>query len=169
MPTSQAILFLSEIIEGSCIPDEKLNYFRARLKNRLHAMVLAQFMNLEKDRQFTRADLARRLGKKPEQITRWLGAPGNWTLDTVSDLLLGMGNEPTLAISNLAHGAIQPAKEQWKMASINLNATGNETESLASMVRPGQQQVVPPVSNVIELASFRAQNNGVNERMRNYG
>ncbi len=41
----------------------------------------------------TRSKLAKRLGKRPEQITRWLAAPGNLTLDTISDLLLTMNAE----------------------------------------------------------------------------
>lgn len=36
--------------------------------------------------------------KTPAQITRYLAAPGNWTIDTVSDLLLGMGGEPVLEV-----------------------------------------------------------------------
>ena len=40
----------------------------------------------------TRADLARKLDKRPEQITRWLSAPGNWTFDTAAALALAMGS-----------------------------------------------------------------------------
>jgi hypothetical protein len=36
-----------------------------------------------------KAEFARRIGRAPEQITRWLAAPGNWELDTISDFLLG--------------------------------------------------------------------------------
>ena len=39
----------------------------------------------------TRADIGRALGKQPAQITRWLGSPGNWTLETFANLLLAMG------------------------------------------------------------------------------
>jgi hypothetical protein len=49
----------------------------------------------------TRGFLARRLGKKPEQITRWLGAPGNWTLETLSNLLVAMGYEPQFSAQPL--------------------------------------------------------------------
>jgi hypothetical protein len=46
----------------------------------------------------SRATLARRLGKRPEQVSRLLGGPGNWTLDTVSDLLFAInGAEPEYA------------------------------------------------------------------------
>jgi len=38
----------------------------------------------------SRAELARRIKKKPEQITRWLNTPGNLSLSTLSDLLLGI-------------------------------------------------------------------------------
>ena len=51
---------------------------------RLYEAVIKEFL----ESGVTKAELARRIGRKPEQITRWLGAPGNWTLDTVSDLLL---------------------------------------------------------------------------------
>lgn len=64
----------------------ELAYYRARLKNRLHQLVLREFENSG----ITRAELARRIRKKPEQITRWLNSPGNLRLDTVSDLLLGI-------------------------------------------------------------------------------
>lgn len=112
MTTSPATSFLSDVLEGERIPEEKLAYFRARLRNRFHSFILTQFKRVEKD--LSKADLARKLDRKPEQITRWLAAPGNWELDTISDLLLGMGYEPHLSAANLAHGAILPADEQWR-------------------------------------------------------
>jgi len=166
MITSQPTPFLSEIIDGSRIPDEKLNYFRARLKNRLHAMVLTQFIKLVDDKQFTKADLARRLGKKPEQITRWLGVPGNWTLDTVSDLLLGMGFEPTLATSNLAQGAIQPSKEQWKFTDVDVGKSQSEIQQLANITPMEDSKVIDLVPR---LASKRDQDMRKLERIEALG
>jgi hypothetical protein len=71
-------------------------YFRARLKNRLYDLVLTKFAAQS---GLTRAILARRMGKKPEVVSRLLGAPGNWTLDTVSDLLLAIAGEELDATS----------------------------------------------------------------------
>ena len=58
--------------------------------------------------------MARRIHKRPEQITRLLGAPGNWTLDTVSDLLLGMGFEPELSAVAIANAADSKPEETAK-------------------------------------------------------
>ena len=89
MPTSQQTQFLSEVVNGQPIPLGKLVYFRQRFLDRLYETVLSEF--LEKSaRGLTKAEVARRIDRKPEQITRWLGAPGNWTLETVSDLLLAI-------------------------------------------------------------------------------
>ena len=101
MITSQPVSFLSEIVSGAPIPPEKLGYFRGRLSNRFHEVVLELFDELERAGKITRAALARRIGKAPEQITRWLGAPGNYTLDTISDLFLGMGYEPVVSAEAL--------------------------------------------------------------------
>lgn len=43
----------------------------------------------------TKAELARRLKRGPEQITRWLSSPGNLEVDTVSDLFVAMGKTPS--------------------------------------------------------------------------
>jgi hypothetical protein len=88
-PTPQTS-FLSEISAGQPIPLGKLAYFRERFRDRLYELVVSEFLKKERAGQLTRADLARRIGRKPEQISRWLGAPGNWTLETVSDLLLAI-------------------------------------------------------------------------------
>ena len=93
MPTYQTIPVWTEILNAPQLSKKALGYFRARLKNGLHQLVLTEFLKLVANKGFSRADLARRIGKRPEQITRLLGAPGNWELDTVSDLLLAMGYE----------------------------------------------------------------------------
>jgi hypothetical protein len=101
MTTSQTAKFFSAVIKGERIPEGKLAYFRARLRTRLHDLVLSEFARLALSDQITRAELAERIGRQPEQITRWLGSPGNWTLDTLSDLALGMGAEPTVSLVKL--------------------------------------------------------------------
>lgn len=75
-----------------------LSYMRERHRGNVYDLVLNEF---EKS-GLTQAVIADRLGKAPEVISRWLGAPGNWTLDTVSDLLFSMsGAEPSYSIHYL--------------------------------------------------------------------
>lgn len=90
MSTSPRTPFLSEIESGQPVPISKLAYFRERFRDRLYELVVSEFLKQERAGTLTKAEVARRTGRKPEQITRWLGAPGNWTLETVSDLMLAI-------------------------------------------------------------------------------
>jgi hypothetical protein len=84
--------FFSELAAGHTgptIPEAKRVYFQTRLRNRLFDFILGRFVR-EQRNGLTKAALGRRIGKPPEVINRWLGAPSNLTLDTVSDLLLGI-------------------------------------------------------------------------------
>ncbi len=144
MTTSQQNTFLSEILEGQPIPTGKLAYFRARLSNRIHELVLEEFMRLEKEGKVTRAELARRINRKPEQVTRWLGAAGNWTIDTFSDLLLGMGCEPDLSIISLNklstnNGEVQIANKTKGMAVNNLSRVGTNA-SVRIVIAPHKRE-----------------------------
>lgn len=113
--TTSPTPFLSEITDlAAKLPQARLDYFRARLKARLHAFILAEFLKLQQKTGFNKADLARRLGKRPEQITRWFANPGNMEIETVSDLLLGCGVEPRMYSQYLVDGAIKAASEDWK-------------------------------------------------------
>jgi hypothetical protein len=101
MSTSAKKSFLSEILDDDTIPIGKLAYFRERFRDRLYELVVSEFLRKEKT-GLTKAQVARRIGRKPEQITRWLGAPGNWTLETVSDLLLAISKaEPRISLASL--------------------------------------------------------------------
>lgn len=102
LTTSHQIHSLSEQITGESEIDQwTLSYFRGRLSNRIHAMVLTEFLRQEKTGKITRALLAKRIGRKPEQITRWFSSSGNWTLDTLSDLLLGLAMEPSISVQSV--------------------------------------------------------------------
>lgn len=124
----------------------QLNYFRERMRNRIHEAVLRKFL-AQSETGLTRAKLAKRLRKRPEQITRWLGAPGNWTLETVSDLLLAMNAELDFEVaewgsrhkSNVAHSSI--------CSALALSETGSAPESSprqhGSLVRLLQAETSP--------------------------
>lgn len=90
MITSRQRQFYSEIIDGRPIPEEKLLYFRERLRDRLHSAILGAFQR-RAEKGFKQSDLAERIHKKRAQIARWLGSPSNLTLDSISDLMIGLG------------------------------------------------------------------------------
>lgn len=111
MTTSQQD-FLTEILDGPEIPLGKIAYFRARLRNRLYDLVVSEFLRQTSANNLSKADLARRIHRRPEQVTRWLSAPSNWTLDTLSDLLLAMGAEPESLVSRLADRIVGTPKSK---------------------------------------------------------
>ena len=75
------------------LPTTDIYFFRQRLKNKIFQSALAYFAEVAKERNLTKKDIAKLLDKDPAQITRWFSGPNNWTLDTISDLLLAMGAE----------------------------------------------------------------------------
>ena len=64
-------------------------YFRERLRNRLYELVISEFDSFKR-RGHSQADLARKIDMRKDQLCRLLSGPGNMTVDTVSDLLLGL-------------------------------------------------------------------------------
>lgn len=85
------ISFLAEILDWKPIPEDKLVYFRERLRDRLHAAILSAFLTRSKERGFKQKDLAARIHRAEGQITRWLSTTNNLTLDSISDLMVGLG------------------------------------------------------------------------------
>jgi hypothetical protein len=123
--------FLSEIVGGQSIPREKLAYFRQRLRNRLYELVLAEFVDQARNHKLTKAEITRRIHSSPSQVTRWLAAPGNWEIDTISDLLLAMGAEPAeFSISHLGEQAPRNfAGPEWIVANNDYEWVRNYQET----------------------------------------
>jgi hypothetical protein len=87
--------FMNEIQaghDGPPIPEAKRVYFQERLRSRFFEFLLNKFLE-QQERGLTKAKLARRIGRTPDVVNRWLSAPSNLTLDTASDLLLGINAE----------------------------------------------------------------------------
>jgi len=128
MNTSQQTQFLSEIFSDDPIPPAKLAYFRERFRDQLYELVLSEFLRRQPD-GLTKAEIAKRIGRKPEQITRWLGAPGNWTLETVSDLLLAISRaEPSVRLSSLKSRATRNFQApEWLKQAAAFSESGNST------------------------------------------
>jgi len=91
MTTSTQMEFLSEILEWKSVPKDTLVYFRERLRRRLHSAILDAFRQRVDERAFTQKELAQRIHKSRVVINRWLSTASNITLDSISDLMIGMG------------------------------------------------------------------------------
>jgi hypothetical protein len=73
-----------------------LAYVGARAQLRAYSLVIKEL----KESGITQAQLAKRLGKAPEVISRMLSRPSNWEMKTFSQLLFAIsGAVPTFAIS----------------------------------------------------------------------
>lgn len=88
----------SSDVYDQVVPLGMRTYMQEQLKNALYQEIMKRFLDLEDQGCINRAQLARRIEKKPEQITRWLGASGNLTLRSVSDLLAGLECEVDINI-----------------------------------------------------------------------
>lgn len=77
---------LSRPVDGASVPEETLGYVHGRSRSNAANMLLKAF----RESGLTKVEVASRLGKKPEQITRWLGSANNLTIDTISSLLFAI-------------------------------------------------------------------------------
>lgn len=95
MPTSQTA-FLSKPVSGERVSPETFAYMTARAKRQAYNFVIREF----KSSGITKAELARRLGKGADRVSKILGGPSNWTIGTVAELLFAIcGGEPTWGIA----------------------------------------------------------------------
>lgn len=68
-------------------------YFQQRFRNRLYEAVIRAIEANAAQTGLRRKALAERIGKTPASLSRLLAGPGNWELDTVSDLLFAIDAE----------------------------------------------------------------------------
>jgi hypothetical protein len=95
MPTSQTTL-LSKPSGDKTVPFHTYSYFRARAKRGAYEVAIREFQKSK----LTKATLARRLGKGADRVSKMLAGPGNWTIDTLADLLFAIsGGVPTFGVS----------------------------------------------------------------------
>lgn len=88
-------------VDGEPISQSKLVYLQERLRGRFFDFLLSRFEDARQN-GLTQAKLARRIRKSPEVINRWLSAPANLTLDSISDLFAGIAaEEPEFSSSSL--------------------------------------------------------------------
>ena len=129
---------MGNTLKTESISNREIYFFRQRQKNFVFQSVLAFFVKRAKSEGITKKQLATRLGKDAAQITRWLSGPSNWTLDTVSDLLLALDAEPKLQINDLQEPTI---------SSFNVNSQVTKSPSPASTNEKMRAQFSPFEAN----------------------
>ena len=88
-PTTLQTIIQSDVQSSGTLSLGTKVYFQERLRNRIYDLIIRQLENY-KTAGGTQIKLATRLDRRTDQISRWLSSPGNLTLDTISDLLLGL-------------------------------------------------------------------------------
>lgn len=124
MTTSLRTSLISAISEDDALTPAQRAYFRRRLRSHMHEAIVNVFRDM-KSKGLTKADLARRLDKAPEQITRWLATPGNLRLDTVSDLLLAMKHELVFSAQPISLAVKENEYHEMAQLTWNIANTGN--------------------------------------------
>src|SRR5215470_7279740 len=108
----------------SAVSDRDVFYYRQRSKNRLFEALTSFFAEEAERRGITKRDIAECLRRDPASITRWLTAPSNLTLDTISDLLLSLG-----------------AEMDYTVAKFEDRARPNEMHELIARIKPSPPKV----------------------------
>lgn len=122
--TSQQKSLLSEILENKPIPEDTLVYFRERLRDRLHSTILEAFVKRSQQKGLKQKELATRIHRTGAQIARWFSTPSNITLDSISDLMVGLGMDFDDFPYTPIEETIAPKEEKvWKKSADNLVST----------------------------------------------
>lgn len=86
MTTSDNRTMLARPQGDAPVSERALGYVSASLRLEMYQLVLTAF----REAKISQSTLAKRLGKRPEQVSRLLSGPGNWTIDTVAQLLFAI-------------------------------------------------------------------------------
>jgi hypothetical protein len=100
---SQTTSLLSNSSGSARIPPGVLAYLGERARNNCYDFVIRKF----RSSGLTKAELARRLGKGADRINHLLASPGNWTVDTMAELLAGIAGEEFVPASASFSGRAQ--------------------------------------------------------------
>jgi hypothetical protein len=100
-------------LDDEVLAKETLWFFRRHLHNAVYDFLIRTFRRLEDADRMTKGRLSTRIDREPASVTRWLSAPSNLTLNTISDLFVGMAVDPTTLLADemsVDRVAAEPAK-----------------------------------------------------------
>jgi hypothetical protein len=87
--TFQNDALLSELNGDGRLSEGTRAFLGARARNAVFDFVHERLREA-KDQGLTQAQLALRIGKDPGRLSNTLSSPGNWTIDTIAELLFGI-------------------------------------------------------------------------------
>jgi hypothetical protein len=108
------------------ISEGVFGYLTARVRQRAYDIVIREF----KKSGITQAQLARRWGKDPAIVSRFLARPGNWEIDTYTEALFAIsGAVPALNAEHpIKHTQLQP--KQTTTSTISKLSTNDDVQFL---------------------------------------
>lgn len=89
MTTSQNDALLSELNGDGRLSPGTRAFLGSRARNAFFNFVHERLREAKAE-GLTQAKLAERLGKDPGRLSNTLSSPGNWTIDTIAELLFGI-------------------------------------------------------------------------------
>ena len=145
-----------EIAGDEPLSDYARGYLSQRVRNSFYDYVMRRFQEAVEQEDMTKTKLAKRLGVTPSRVTRLLGSPSNWTLGTVSELLVGICREELRPTSEPFQGRAtrnrQP-KDLLQLGDIALTekkrgSQTSPTSSLADLASLKCQGQAPRIANI---------------------
>lgn len=110
--------------------------FAARNRERVYESVVKAIERAAEERGITQKAIAEAIGRKPSQVSAWLSGPGNWTLDTVSDLLRAID------------------------ATMSYEVVRDVDQSRSNFSNPANHVPVPPPLDAVKAGAVKATNLG---------
>jgi hypothetical protein len=121
MPISQTST-LSKPVGDEQVPFDTFSYFRARAKRFAYEVAIKEFQKSG----LSKAQLSRRLGKGSDRVSKMLAGPGNWTIDTLADLLFAIsGGVPTFGIAYPLEKPVRNYRQPTWLGSVTPTKTSN--------------------------------------------
>lgn len=122
-------------LDSDFIPIGARSYIGQRAKNEFYDYVMEKF----RASGLTQADIARKIERNPGQINRMLAGPGNWTIETIAELLAAISAEELLPRSQPFKGRAKRNHRQHDMLpppprDDGLTRLQKDTESSASKI-----------------------------------
>lgn len=138
----QKIPVSSEIEGDEPLSEYARAYIGARAKSEFYDYVLRKFEHESSVSGLTKSKLAERLGYDPARVSRLLAAPGNWTIETIAELLAGICREKISPNSTpmLDHIVRNFSQSDWVEREFKAAAAGQNVTQESLGISSGPRQ-----------------------------